>query len=79
MTFPTDPLKQNGTPPTGAVGLKFGPRKATGGLTVKIPALDGVEYARLVVLIKTITAIAIAILRNFLTKYTPYPRLHHVE
>jgi len=73
MTLPADPLKQNGTPPTGAVGLKFGPMKATGGLTVKIPALlDGVEYARLVVLTKTITAIAIAIVRIFLTKYAPY-------
>ena len=36
---------------------------------MKIPALlVGVEYARVVVLIKTINAIAIAIVRNFLIK-----------
>jgi hypothetical protein len=72
MTLPTEPLKQNGTPPDNV-----GPRKAKGGLTVKIPALAvGVEYARVVVLIKTINAIAIAMVRNFLIKYTPCPPVY---
>jgi len=65
--FPREPLKQKGTPPTGAVGLNDGPRRAIGGLTVKIPArLFGVEYARVEVLTKRSSVAVIAIVRNFL-------------
>lgn len=67
MMFPREPLKQNGTPPTGAVGLNDGPSRAIGGLTVKIPArLFGVEYARVEVLTKRSSVAVIAIVRNFL-------------
>lgn len=65
--MPREPLKQNGTPPTGAVGLKDEPSSAIGGLTVKIPArVFGVEYASVDVVTKKSSVAVIPIVRNFL-------------
>jgi hypothetical protein len=71
MTLPTLPLKQNGTPPTGAVGLNELPRKTVGGLTVKIPAapLD-VAYEIVEVLTITIAIVAIARVSGFVIEYS---------
>jgi len=73
MTLPTVPLIQNGTPPTGAVGLNELPRNTVGGLTVKIPAaapLD-VAYEMVEVATRTIAIVAIAKVNDFLNECYP--------